>query len=128
MLFTFTAISALLALPLAIAVPSPVANSSTLVTRADNILHARGSLRGKAPGGGKDNVVCGTIAVNRQKYICACYDLGEDTCYRADSKKEDNIVEDDGLISTVIRQVRSLVGIRSFGPPLGPDLSLVLVG
>ncbi|KAG7530957.1 hypothetical protein FFLO_04685 [Filobasidium floriforme] len=95
---------AIFALPLALAIPSPVTNSSGLVSRAENILYARTNLGSKAPGK-KNNVVCGTIKVNKYKYICACYDLGEDTCYRADSDNEDNIVEDDGLISTVIREL-----------------------
>lgn len=106
---------ALFALPLALAIPSPVTNSSGLVSRAENILYARTNLAGKAPGK-KNNVVCGTIKVNKYKYICACYDLGEDTCYRADSDNEDNIVEDDGLISTVIREV-SLVAPSSGSRP-----------
>jgi hypothetical protein len=97
-------LSVLLALPLALAIPSQT--SPNLTTRAGKGLLARTSGHGGLGGG--DNVVCGTIPINKKKYICACFDLGDNTCYTADSKKDDNVVEDDGLISTVIKEVNIL--------------------
>lgn len=98
---------ALFALPLALALPS---TTSTVTP-----LHALRARTFGFPGQGNNNgLVCGTIPVSKKKYICACYDLGEDTCYRADSGQEDNVVNDDGLISTVIREASVLISLEDY--------------
>lgn len=102
------AICTVLALPLALAIPSPVSNSSNLTTRSENVLAARTSLE-KGTNGGKNPLLCTTIVkkVRGQKQVtCVCFDVAEDTCYSADSDKKDHIVEDQNLISKVILQVR----------------------
>jgi hypothetical protein len=107
----------LLALPLALALPSPVSNSSELFSR-DQMLTARTNLFNSLGNYGKNNndkdeVICANIpsAPGSKKYICVCYDLDDDTCYRADSKNPDNVVKDDKLISTVIQQVSQPVQV-----------------
>lgn len=111
----------LLALPLALALPSPVSNSSELVSR-DQLLTARTDLLSVLSSLGnnnkKDDVICANVPSfpKSKTYICVCYDLSDNTCYRADSKNTDNVVKDGQLISTIIKQVSYQVRVSSVEP------------